>query len=90
MLSPQKEKERIFTRLQEIEHAINPADDPFLFRLDHPLCLERDSLIKRFYEYRSYENWFHSRHPSILVSMYLTGATTLQVRINTAVAFNLR
>jgi hypothetical protein len=89
MLSPQEEKKQIYNRLGEIEKVLNPTNDKFLFRNDnHPLCEERDKLVEIFYQYKAYENWFEQRHPDILVSMYITGATALQNRINKSVVYN--
>jgi len=90
MLSPYEEKKAIYKRLGEIEKILNPTNDKFMFRNDgHPLCTERDKLIEEFYELRKYEDWFTNRHPSIIVSMYIVGASALQNRINTAVAYNI-
>lgn len=89
MMSPYEAKKQIYERLGEIEKILNPTNDKFMFRNDnHPLCAERDILIDTFYQYKAYENWFEQRHPSIIIGMYLTGATSLQNRINSAVAYN--
>lgn len=88
MLSPYDEKQRIYTRLLEIEKAVNPSNGPFFFPHDHELCAERDRLIAAFYELRRYEDWFCRRCPSLLPAMHITGATALQARINYAVAYN--
>lgn len=88
MLSPKDEMQRILDRLREIETVINPTNAPFYFPLEHELCAERDQLITAYYELRRYGDWFFKRHPSILIGMHLTGATSLQARINHAVAWN--
>ena len=89
MLSPQEEKNAIYKRLGELEKIINPNNDHFMFDHTHPMCGERDRLIRIFWEYMEYERWFGNRHPGIIVGMYIGGATATQNRINNAVAVNL-
>lgn len=82
------EMQDICSRLEEIENIINPGRNPFATVNTHPLSLEREELCRRFWELRRYDNSFTQRKNPIIVSMYITGATSLQARINYSVAYN--
>ena len=82
------EMQDICSRLEEIENIINPSRNPFITDNTHPLSKERDELCRRFWELRRYDNSFTQRKNPIIVSMYITGATRLQARINCSVAYN--
>lgn len=82
------EMKDIYSRLEEIENIINPGRNPFVTANTHHLCKERDDLCRRFWELRRYDNGFTQRKNPIIVSMYITGATSLQARINCSVAYN--
>lgn len=82
------EMQDIYSRLEEIENIINPSRNPFFTETRHPLCKERDELCKKYWELWRYDGSFTMRKNPIIVSMYITGATSLQVRINYSVAYN--
>ena len=82
------EMQDIHSRLEEIENIINPDRNPFITVNTHPLCKERDELCRKFWELRRYDNSFTQRKNPIIVSMYITGATSLKARINCSVAYN--
>ena len=82
------EMQDVCSRLEEIENIINPGRNPFITVNTHPLCKEKDELCRRFWELRRYDNSFTQRKNPIIVSMYITGATSLQARINCSVAYN--
>lgn len=82
------EMQDICSRLEEIENIINPSKSSFTTDSTHPLSKERDELCRRFWELRRYDNSFTQRKNPIIVSMYITGATSLQTRINCSVAYN--
>lgn len=82
------EMQDICSRLEEIENIVNPDRNPFITVNTHPLCKERDELCRRFWELQRYDNSFTQRKNPIIVSMYITGATSLQTRINCSVAYN--
>ena len=59
MLSPYAEKKSIRKRIEQVAKIINPTNDKFSpDEPDHPLCEERDKLIKTYWEYMAYERWF--------------------------------
>jgi hypothetical protein len=88
MKSYYQEMKDIYARLKEIETIINPTGQLFTTINDHPLCKERDILIKKYWELKRYGNSFTNRTNPIVVSMYITGATALQKQINYSVAYN--
>ena len=83
-----EEMQDIYSRLDELENMINPSRNPFVTDDTHPLSRERDELCKKYWELWRYDNSFTQRKNPIIVSMYVTGATSLQARINCSVAYN--
>lgn len=88
MKSYYEEMQAIYSRLEEIENIINPSRNLFFTENRHPLSMERDELCKKYWELRRYDNSFTQRKNPIIVSMYITGATSLQARINYSAAYN--
>ncbi len=83
-----EEMQDIYSRLEELENIINPGRNPFVTDNIHPLSKERDELCKKYWELWRYDDSFTKRKNSIIVSMYITRATSLQTRINYSVAYN--
>ena len=62
MLAPHVEKKSIRKRLEQVAKIINPTNDKFsLDEPDHLLIEECDKLLKTYWEYMAYEQWFATK-----------------------------